>query len=192
MWGDQIITATNSMRSRINGQVRGLLGRGAEPEEGDKIICLRNYWEDINACGDPLVNGTVGTLTNSFRQQVNLPHRIAYNSGVKSFDVIIGDFIANDSIYPCVDIDRQMLLTGEKCCDWRLSYQLGRMRRYVGDIVPKEFAYGYAITCHKAQGSEWDKILVFEENFPFQKEEHSRWLYTAITRASEKVVIIRS
>ena len=52
-------------------------------------------------------------------------------------------------------------------------------------------AYGYAITCHKAQGSEWNKILVVEENYPFDKVEHARWLYTAVTRASEKLVLVR-
>jgi exodeoxyribonuclease-5 len=57
--------------------------------------------------------------------------------------------------------------------------------------VPREFAYGYAITCHKAQGSEWEKVLVIEETFPFNKEEHARWLYTAITRAQDKCVLIR-
>ena len=56
---------------------------------------------------------------------------------------------------------------------------------------PFDFTYGYAITCHKAQGSEWQKLLVFEEKFPFDKEEHRRWLYTAITRASEKLVIVK-
>ena len=84
-----------------------------------------------------------------------------------------------------------MIINGEKWCDWRLSYQLGKMKNKIGDIVPKEFAYGYAITVHKAQGSEWDKVLVLEERFPFDKEEHARWLYTAVTRASEKLVLLR-
>lgn len=56
---------------------------------------------------------------------------------------------------------------------------------------PFEFAYAYAITTHKAQGSEWDKVLVMEERFPFDEEEHKRWLYTACTRAREKLVVIR-
>ena len=56
---------------------------------------------------------------------------------------------------------------------------------------PFDFAYAYAITTHKAQGSEWDKVLVVEERFPFDKEEHIKWLYTAATRAKEKLVIIR-
>jgi ATP-dependent exoDNAse (exonuclease V) alpha subunit len=58
--------------------------------------------------------------------------------------------------------------------------------------VPKKFDYGYAITAHKSQGSEWLKVLVVEEKFPFDKLEHARWLYTAATRASEKLVIVRN
>ena len=84
-----------------------------------------------------------------------------------------------------------MILTGEKCIDWRESYQLGRLIQRIGDIVPREFTFGYAITCHKAQGSEWDKVLVIEESFPFDKTEHARWLYTACTRAAEKLVLVR-
>ena len=192
LWGDQIITATNAMRTSINNQVRTLLGKGKDPEDGDKIICLRNYWEDFNDQGDPLVNGTIGILTNSFQTNVQIPAFAARGSDIKSFDVLVGDFVANESIYGMTDIDRHMLLTGEKCCDWRLSYKLGKMRQRIGDIVPKEFAYGYAITAHKAQGSEWDRILVIEENFPFNKEEHARWLYTAATRAVNKLVILRN
>ena len=43
----------------------------------------------------------------------------------------------------------------------------------------------------KHRGSEWQKVVVLEESFPFDKEEHARWLYTAATRASEKLVLIR-
>ena len=47
-------------------------------------------------------------------------------------------------------------------------------------IPLEQFDYGYAITCHKSQGSQWDKVLVFEEVL---SNEHARWLYTAATRA---------
>jgi exodeoxyribonuclease-5 len=56
--------------------------------------------------------------------------------------------------------------------------------------LPKEFDYGYCITCHKAQGSEYDKVLVFEEYL--KGSDHARWLYTAATRAKEKLVIVRA
>ena len=87
-------------------------------------------------------------------------------------------------------MNEKMILTGQKCCDWKTEYKLNRNVKTC-NIVPKEFTYGYAITCHKAQGSEWDKVLVIEESFPFVKEEHARWLYTAVTRAAEKIVLVR-
>lgn len=189
LWADQILTATNAKRIAINNQVRGLLGRGQEPEDGDKVICLRNYWDDFSINGDPLVNGTIGILKNSFQTWREIPRFI--RSDIRKFDVLQGDMIVGSDLYESLEMDRQMIKTGEKCCDWRLSYQLGRLKPKYGEIVPKEFAYGYAITCHKAQGSEWDKVLVLEENFPFQKEEHARWLYTACTRAAEKLVLLR-
>ena len=187
-WADQVLTATNAKRISINNQMRILYGRGSDPEDGDKIICLRNYWDDYNINGDPLVNGTIGILTNSFRTYRNLPPQV---KTIKRFDILQADFVADQSIYEQVEIDYKMLITGEKCCDWRTSYQLGRLKYKYGELVPREFAYGYAITCHKAQGSEWDKVLVLEENFPFDRTEHARWLYTACTRASEKLVLVR-
>ena len=42
-WADQIICATNATRTALNKQMRDLLGRQDKPEDGDKVICLRNY-----------------------------------------------------------------------------------------------------------------------------------------------------
>ena len=190
-WGDQILTATNAKRLAINNQMRQLLDYPNYPVDGDKLICLRNYWETFSDNEDPLINGSIGILQNNFKTWREIP-KIAY-SNIKKFDVLIGDLILPETndIYNLVDMDYKMILTGEKCCDWKLSYKLGRLRQKYGDIVPKEFAYAYAITCHKAQGSEWNNVVVLEEQFPFDKEEHKRWLYTACTRSSEKLVLVR-
>lgn len=51
------------------------------------------------------------------------------------------------------------------------------------------FAYGYALTTHKAQGSQWDRIVVFDESATFQ-DDANRWLYTAVTRASKSVTVL--
>jgi exodeoxyribonuclease-5 len=53
-----------------------------------------------------------------------------------------------------------------------------------------EFDYGYALTVHKAQGSEWTDVVVFDESFAF-REHRTRWLYTAVTRASERLTLVR-
>lgn len=68
---------------------------------------------------------------------------------------------------------------------------------FLGEEVPPwlkrdadEFDYGYAMTCHKAQGSQWDNVLIMDESASFN-EHASRWLYTAITRAAKKVTVLR-
>ena len=190
-WGDQILTATNAKRQAINNQMRALQGRTGEPVDGDKIICLRNYWEDSSLNGDALINGTIGILQNSFQTWREIPRFV--QSNIRKFDVLVGDLVVPETndVYQMTEMDRQMIITGEKCCDWRLSYKLGKLRPKYGEIVPKEFTYAYAITTHKSQGSEWPKVVVLEEKFPFDKIEHARWLYTACTRSSEKLVLVR-
>lgn len=190
-WGDQILTATNVKRQVINSQMRELHQYPDYPVDGDKVICLRNYWEEFSENEDALINGTIGILRNSFQSFRQIPAFV--KSHIKKFDLLISDIHIPETgdKYNMVEIDRKMIITGEKCCDWKLSYQLGKLRPRYGEIVPKEFAYAYAITVHKAQGSEWNKVVVLEETFPFDKMEHARWLYTACTRASEKLVLVR-
>jgi len=52
-----------------------------------------------------------------------------------------------------------------------------------------EFDYGYALTVHKAQGSQWDDVVLFDESFAFREHRH-RWLYTGITRAAKRLTIV--
>jgi ATP-dependent exoDNAse (exonuclease V) alpha subunit len=190
-WGDQILTATNATRQGINNQMRQLLNYPNHPVDGDKMICLRNYWEDFSDNGDPLINGTIGILKNSFQTWREIPRFV--KSNIKKFDILMGDLFIPDTsdVYNLVDMDYKMILTGNKCCDWKLSYRLGKLRFRYGEIVPKEFTYAYAITYWKAQGSEWDNVVVLEEQFPYDKETHKRAMYTAATRASKKLVWVR-
>lgn len=68
---------------------------------------------------------------------------------------------------------------GSGCVD-----QEGHFRSHAGC-----FTWAYTITCHKAQGSEWDRVLVKNEGFG---PDRSRWLYTAVTRAAESVDVVRA
>ena len=52
-----------------------------------------------------------------------------------------------------------------------------------------EFTYGYALTVHKAQGSQWDDVVLFDESYAFQ-ESRDRWLYTGITRAAQRLTVV--
>ena len=91
----------------------------------------------------------------------------------------------NGELYEELDIDYHMMQTGESILDWNNKYKMMKNKR-TQHLLPYDFTYGYAITGHKSQGSEWDKVLVIEEKFPFDKEEHKRWLYTCCTRAACK------
>ena len=190
-WADQILVATNATRVSINTQMRKLLNFGEKPQDGDKIICLRNYWDCFSDNEEPLVNGTIGILKNSFLTKRYLPRIVKSTDGLSHIDLVMGDFISDSGMYfHSLEMDKKMIDTGEFSLDWKTVYQLNRNPK-TRDIPPLEFTYGYAITCHKAQGSEWDKVLVIEEKFPFDKIEHARWLYTAVTRSSEKLVLVR-
>ena len=190
-WADQILVATNATRVSINTQMRKLLNFGEKPQDGDKIICLRNYWDCFSDNEEPLVNGTIGILKDSFLTKRYLPSIVKSTDGLSYIDLIVGDFISDSGMYfHSLEMDKKMIDTGEFSLDWKTVYQLNRNPK-TRDIPPLEFTYGYAITCHKAQGSEWDKVLVIEEKFPFDKIEHARWLYTAVTRSSEKLVLVR-
>lgn len=189
-WADQIICATNATRHNMNTQMRELLGYNGTIQDGEKVIIKRNYWDDCNSDGDALVNGSTGIITNPFESFRRIPAYIKNNR--HDLPTIVGNFIPDcGSEFSGVEFDKDFLLTETPCVDWRVAYQLGKLKPSIGDIVPRQMTYGYAITGHAAQGSEWDKVLVIEESFPFDKTEHARWLYTACTRASDKLVLVR-
>ena len=190
-WADQIICATNASRISLNNQMREILGYSGLPQDGERMICLRNYWEDFSEDGSSsLVNGMTGIIKNPFESFRMAPMYVKMKN--HKMDIIQGDFISDDGkTFNSVEMDKGMITTGEFSLDWRETYALGQLKNKIGDIVPREFTFGYAITCHKSQGSEWDKVLVIEERFPFDKKEHARWLYTAVSRSAEKCVLVR-
>lgn len=190
-WADQILVATNATRQTINNQVRNILGYEGLPQDGERMICLKNYWDDFNDNGDALVNGTTGIIRNPFESFRRIPNFIKNDR--HDLPIIQAEFYADGSDIPFkgIEMDKDMIITGQPCIDWKVSYQLGKLKEKYGELRPKEFAFAYAVTCHKAQGSEWDKVLTIEERFPFDRTEHARWLYTACTRAAEKLVLVR-
>lgn len=190
LWADNIICATNATRHGVNKQMRELLGYEGELCPHEKIIIKRNYWEDCNEDGDALVNGTVGTVDNIFESMIQLPGYIKNDR--HRIPTIMAEFTPDGGkSFGTVDFDKDFMLNETPCVDWRVAYQVGRLRNKLGDILPKQATYGYALTCHASQGSSWPKVLVMEENFPFDKKEHARWLYTACTRPEQKLVLVR-
>ena len=189
-WADQVLVATNATRQSINNKMRELYNKSGDPQDGDKVICCRNYWEDESLGGSALVNGTIGHLKNTYESFIKIPPFI--DGKGQMIKTINADFLSEtNELYPMVHMDKKLILEGTKSLDFKTEYRLGKNKN-MQHLIPYEFTYGYAITTHRAQGSEWEKVLVIEEKFPFNKEEHARWLYTACTRASEKLVLIRT
>ena len=190
-WASVILCATNNMRHMLNQQKRQLLGFEGELQEGETLIVKRNYWDDLDSNDSPLVNGSIVTVKNLFKNFVILPKRVPISDRrINFFQCDLET--AGGGLFNNFTIDKNFLLEEEACVPWKIEYQLGKMKNVSKNILPKRATYGYAVTTHSAQGSEWDKVLVIEESFPFDKKEHSRWLYTAVTRSSEKCVLIKS
>lgn len=187
-WADQILCATNATRKDINNFVRKQKGFGEEPSIGDKIISLKNHWDWSSKEGTwALTNGSIGTISYMDKQNIWLP-RYIYNEGPVPYLYTTFDLDDGDE-FTAIPIDYTALKTGDSLLSNKQIYMLNR-----NDSLPDapfDFAYAYAITVHKSQGSEWNKVLVFEEWFPNVPEEHKRWLYTAITRASDKLVVVK-
>jgi exodeoxyribonuclease-5 len=74
-------------------------------------------------------------------------------------------------------------------CDAHTEHFLGQ-EIPIGMSRAEHFDFGYALTCHKAQGSQWDSVVVVDESDCFRAHSR-RWLYTAITRAADRVTVIQ-
>ena len=63
-----------------------------------------------------------------------------------------------------------------------------RQQNYILNKEVNIATYGYAISCHKAQGQEWDNVYI-DAYWLMPVWDHAKWFYTAITRAKNKVEI---
>ncbi|MDE7440152.1 MAG: AAA family ATPase [Clostridia bacterium] len=179
---NQIICGINKTRVSVNDELRALRGLGAFPENGDKLICAVNNWEQFidDEYRYNLVNGIIGTVYNPFYDS-------ATGIGFMQFKVDFLDELCPDAL----PFDTGIFTDG------RYRYKHGDyFEKFdedgepVGAFTLNRFEYGYCISCHKAQGSEFDNAVVFDESYAF-KEDKNRWLYTAITRAKKKLILLR-
>lgn len=158
---DQIIVGLNRTRQRYNARLRELHGRKTQlPEHGDKLVCLKNDRREH------LFNGTLWKVQNVKQAKANV-----VPLSVISEDDDDGKFKKKIRV-------REEFFYGSEAS---LAWQDKR--------GTQEFTYGYALTCHKSQGSQWNNIVVFNESAAF-RDDAKRWLYTAVTRAAEKVTVI--
>ena len=179
---DQIICGINRTRAAVNGEVRQYLGFGMLPETGDKLICTQNNWETFIDEGMKfnLVNGIIGTAYRPFYDE---------SAGI-GFMMFKPDFL-KEYCPEALPFDTGIFEDGfyrYKRGDYFEKFD--EDGEPVGAFTLNRFEYGYCISCHKAQGSEFDNVVVFDESYAF-KEDRARWLYTAVTRAKKKLIIVR-
>jgi len=159
---DQVLVGRNATRRAYNGRIRELLDRKEPvPVADDVLVCLRNNRKR------GLLNGSLWRVAN-----VRQPRKGLLRYSLTPGEVEAGHSRALVSINPAFfDGTAEALSFAE------------RKRS-------DEFDFGYVLTVHKAQGSQWDSVMLFDESFAF-REHRARWLYTGITRAAAKLTVVR-
>lgn len=157
-----ILCGYNNTRNRLNQHIRA--NRGYEtpnPASGDRVICLRNNHKKA------IFNGMLGTITSIAPAQKDwYQAEIQLDDREKPYEGLIYAPQFNAKTGVNFTKDRQLAM--------------------MGDL----FDFGYALTVHKAQGSQARKVIMFEERFARMDDEMwRRWLYTGITRAEEELYL---
>lgn len=160
---DQLLCGLNRTRVTYNRRIRSLkdLAGAAEP------------WHP--AAGDRLIclkNKRTKSLFNGAMFDA-----VQVCDKFRCFDIEVQSIDEEERDPLTVEVAEEFFNGTEHTIDWR------ERRRY------DEFTFGWAITCHKSQGSQWDNVIVFDESGAF-REHRSNWLYTAVTRAAERVTVI--
>lgn len=159
---DQLLCGLNRTRTAFNRRIRALKGLAGFP----------NDW--FPARGDRLI-----CLRNNRDKHL-------FNGGLWRVDHVEDKFGRLDMTVTSLDEDRspvgirvlEEFFNGtEHKLDWREKRD------------SDQFTYGWAITCHKSQGSQWDSVIVFDESGAF-RDSRSNWLYTAVTRAADRVTVV--
>jgi ATP-dependent exoDNAse (exonuclease V) alpha subunit len=160
MGADQVLVGLNRTRRLYNQRIRALKGfRDAMPAAGEKLVCLRN-------------DKAKGLL----------------NGGVWNIAAVTGE--AKGFVKMQVRPDDEPHASAVKVAVLREFFE-GREEELAFAIRrhSDEFDYGYALTVHKAQGSQWDNLVLFDESFAF-REHRARWLYTGVTRAAKRLTLV--
>lgn len=165
---DIILAGKNATRDTINDIFRfDILGRKDHfPVVGDKVICRQNVW-DRTIDQFPLTNGTMGMITDidhssMTKNKINIDFKPDYLRGT----------------FQNIEIGHKYI---------QLPHN-ERKEMGLTDFV--KFEYGYCITVHMSQGSEYNRVLYLDE--PMGDMEHRKRLrYTAITRAVDYVHVVK-
>ncbi|MBI5121314.1 MAG: AAA family ATPase [Rhodospirillales bacterium] len=174
--GGQVICGRNATRFQLNNALRRAanFGGSALPTgPGEKIICLKNQ----NDLG--LINGMFLTLSD------------IVDEGSLYFSAIVTDEEGTPIGPPDKNGKPGRLLLYKGHFEDHVALDPHRHDRDWRDKRKlTEATFGWAITCHKAQGSQWENVVVWDDGLGRTEQDRRRWLYTAITRAERGLVIL--
>jgi exodeoxyribonuclease-5 len=157
---DQILVGRNATRRAYNQRMRERRGfAGTLPMHGDKLVCLRNNKRKL------LFNGGLWLVHERPRVRRQ----------------IVGMRITPDD-EPNAKPTKVRV---------RIECFTGGLEEIPWDFRKNthEFDFGYVLTVHKAQGSQWDDVALFDESFAF-RDSRERWLYTGVTRAAKRLTLV--
>jgi exodeoxyribonuclease-5 len=161
---DQVLVGRNATRRAYNARMRERRGfADAMPAAGDKLVCLRNNRRK------GLFNGGLWTVKERGQR------RGGAKTGIMTMWLLPDDETATRGVK--VSVRPECFAGGIDKVEWE------KRKPY------DEFDYGYVLTVHKAQGSQWDDVVLFDESFAFA-EARGRWLYTGITRAAKRLTVV--
>jgi exodeoxyribonuclease-5 len=157
---DQVLVGRNVTRRAYNARLRERRGyRDVLPMAGDKLVCLRNNRRK------GLFNGALWVVKERPK-----PRRQILRMRLKP-DEDFTDQVIRVSVRP------ECFTGAIEQFDWP------QRKRY------DEFDFGYVLTVHKAQGSQWDDVVLFDESGAFT-DNRERWLYTGVTRAAKRLTVV--
>lgn len=163
---DAIIAGKNITRHSLNDRMRRIKGYGERPTGYDAVEQKAPF-----RVGERLV-----CLAND--------HQLGIQNGVVYEVLEVGHAMPESTfaVIQPLETEREIeLVIANKVF---YGFDPKEIRR--GDGHP--FDYGYCLTCHKSQGSQWENVLVVDESHVF-KQDAKKWLYTAVTRASDTIRI---
>ena len=175
-----LLCGFNSTRVDINKKLRAMMSRTSkDPQPGDRVVCLRNNKESVEC---PIYNGILGTVIAAGKLHTHYEAEVDIDGEEdRYFGPISFTGFNNDK--PDFEEKPVMRLVPDPNDSSALVKKKQRL-----DI----FDFGYCLSVHKSQGSEWNRVMLFEQPCRYWSgPDWNRWLYTAVTRAKEQLLIVR-
>lgn len=201
--GTTIIVRSNKRANLYNQNIRArVLLLDEALCTGDQLMVVKNnyFWIDKNSPASFIANGDLIEVLRIHKLYERYDFHFA-KVEVKMVDypdmppfetVLLLDTLESDS--PSLTYEDSNRLYQNVSEDY--SHLSSQYKRYLGVKNNPEFnalqvKFSYAMTCHKAQGGQWSRVFVEQPYAPDGlTEDHFRWLYTAFTRATEKLYLI--